>query len=457
LHFYFEIQSTFKMSGNNWITQSPTVKILFIAFLCLILMIPCFMISGIIQERQSKQYEVNQEIYRKYGSPQMISGAILSVPVRLKSNNTKKDSSWTKAFFLPEKLSIKGKLIPEVRYQGIYKSVVYHTDLVISGVFRKPKPELLGLTSDRINLDNIRFNIPITDLRGVRGLPDLAIGGAKPEVTPSSHFGVGVGASLTNIFQNAETIPFKYTLRINGSQKVAFMPYGKTTEVSLSSDWPSPKFTGNFLPQERTISDKGFTAKWNVLEVSRDIPAQFLDGQISPETLRPADPYAGVESPGSNYFGVDLLQTVDIYQKAMRSTKYAILFLSFTFLTFFFSEMLSKRRIHPMHYLLVGLALCIFYTLLLAFSEHIGFYWSYAISSLAVVAQITWYTKSFMSNTKYSLIVGTILALLYGFLFTVLQLEDLALLIGSIALFIVLTIAMMLSRKIQWGGQEEYN
>ncbi|RLD77336.1 MAG: cell envelope integrity protein CreD, partial [Bacteroidetes bacterium] len=237
---------------------------------------------------------------------------------------------------------------------------------------------------------------------------------------------------------------FSFSLNLRGSEELYFIPLGKNTDVTIHAPWPNPKFNGAYLPDNHNITEEEFTANWHLLHLNRNYPQRWLGNQ-----------YNVAESS----FGVNLLIPVDHYQKSERSAKYAIMIIAFTFLIFFFVEVLNRTRIHPIQYLLVGLALIIFYSLLIAISEHINFNISYLISSAAVIVIVTLYSKSIYKNTRQTTITGLTLVILYGFIFITLQLQDYALLMGIIGLFIVMAIVMYLSRKINWyefGDKNDY-
>jgi len=225
------------------------------------------------------------------------------------------------------------------------------------------------------------------------------------------------------------------TIDLKGSQHLFFIPGGKTTDITLESDWKSPSFTGAFLPDEREVNEEGFKASWNILHLNRNFP-QFWTG----------NKYAVEESA----FGTELLLPVDNFLRSHRVARYAVLFLALTFLVFFFVEVLNHALIHPIQYLLVGVALIVFYVLLLSISEHIAFNWAYLIATAATLGLITTYTVSILKSRKLGMLLFSILAVLYTFIFILIQLEDYALLIGSIGLFVILAIVMYFSRKIDW-------
>jgi inner membrane protein len=252
--------------------------------------------------------------------------------------------------------------------------------------------------------------------------------------TKISDSGVSVMAPLD--LKSAKTYKFSFDLNLNGSQSLNFIPLGKETNINLASKWANPSFDGAFLPDQRQVSKDGFTAQWKILSLNRNYPQSFSE----------SDSYSIKDSA----FGVKFLVPIDQYQKITRSVKYAIMFIALTFLTFFFVEIFNKKRIHPIQYLLVGFALLVFYTLLLSISEHTNFNFAYILSSIATIILITLYSKAIFKNNFLSLLLGCILIILYGFMYVVLQLQDYALLMGSIGLFIVLAAVMYASRKIDW-------
>ena len=215
-----------------------------------------------------------------------------------------------------------------------------------------------------------------------------------------------------------------------------FVPIGKTTEVNLKSKWQNPSFIGAFLPDKRTINANGFTASWKVLHLNRDFPQQWTG--IAPISMN------------QSVFGVNLITPNDSYQQSSRSVKYAILIIALTFMSFFFLEILNRKRVHPFNYILIGLALCIFYTLLISISEFLSFNISYFLATAMTIGLVFLYSKSIFQNSRLAGLVSLVMLILYGFIFIIIQLEDTALLIGSIGLFLILAITMYVSRKIDW-------
>jgi len=232
-----------------------------------------------------------------------------------------------------------------------------------------------------------------------------------------------------------ETESFIFNVKLKGSQYINFVPVGKVTYVELTSDWPTPSFDGTFLPTTREVSEDGFTATWNVLHLNRNYPQAWIGAQ---------------HRVNESAFGVNLLLPVDSYQKTNRSIKYAILFIGLTFLVFFFIEIINQKRVHPIQYILVGLALSLFYTLLLSISEHTTFNVAYGISTALTIGLIAAYTKTILKSNALTGLMAGILIVLYLFIFILIQLQDYALLMGSVGLFVILGLVMYFSRKIDW-------
>jgi inner membrane protein len=322
--------------------------------------------------------------------------------------------------------------------------VVYQSKIKAEGIFRHPDFEKLNIKANFIDWENAFVIIGISDLRGIRSNIIFNWDNMSKESTSGidnsslAESGVTVKIPLTEENADNRTYSFNFTLMLNGSNGLFFIPVGKTTSVTISSPWNTPSFDGAFLPDQRDISE-GFTAKWNVFNYNRNFPQMWTGSKYQFH---------------SSEFGVNLILPVDHYQKVMRSAKYAIMFIALTFLVFFLVELLSNKRIHPLQYLLVSIGLVLFYSLLLALSEQMHFNIAYLLSALAIIGLITAYSHSIFKEKKQTMMMGGFLTLLYLFLFTVLQLEDLALLFGSVGLFIALAVVMYISRKVDWYQNE---
>jgi inner membrane protein len=240
---------------------------------------------------------------------------------------------------------------------------------------------------------------------------------------------------------NQDKLTFNYTLDLTGSDELSFLQLGKTTDVQIDGDWNSPSFDGRFLPDTRKITDNSFSAHWRMLYYNRPFPQQWsaddtlLNSQIKQQ---------------NSAFGVKLRLPVDEYQKTTRTNKYAILIILLTFVSLFLTELIRKQKIHVFNYLLIGAAMIIYYSLLLSFSEQIGFNAAYLVASVATVTLITIFIASLLKNKLAALLFALILSVFYLFIFIIIQLEDFALMMGSIALFVIVALLMYFSRKINW-------
>src|SRR3989339_596146 len=256
-------------------------------------------------------------------------------------------------------------------------------------------------------------------------------------------------------------IKYKYELNLvlNGSRDLEFVPIGRTTEVRLASTWTDPSFQGSFLPNKYNLNENGFSADWKILEINRNFPQSFLGTMTLDEGTNTAfNKYEEAIQVGgvqSSSFGVRLLVVADEYQKTVRALKYAIMILSLTFLILFFFEAINKKRVHALQYILIGLALSLFYVLLLSIAEHLGFDLAYWISVVATLGLIMFYSKSVFAAWRPAMIESLILFFIYSFIFVILQLKDYALLVGSVGLFVILAVVMYVSRKIDWYNLSE--
>ena len=468
---------TFYERFSEWTRHSIMLRVISIAILVLLLLIPASMIEDLIRERSSYRDAAIREVSSKWGEAQTITGPVLTLPYTnyFKDNEGKVTSTTEYAHFLPESLTVTAELQPETRYRGIYDVVVYTTQISCEGQFTYPDITTLNINETDVRWNDAYVSIGIPDVRGIEEAVTLTWGQQRnkfdPGVPSSDLFASGISTPV-RLDSAQRTIPYQFDLQLKGSRSLSFMPLGRTTQVNVRSDWPNPSFDGAFLPDERDIDESGFSARWEVLHLNRNFPQAWKGSQYrfastannpsgSPDyyydrAIEAAAATASTEASGYR-FGVNLLRPVDEYQKSMRSAKYAILFIALTFLVFFFVETLNRKRIHPIQYLLVGLALCIFYALLVAISEQLNFNVAFIISSIAVTVLITLYCHSIFKQQKLTLFIGLLLVMLYGFVFTLLQLQDYALLIGSIGLFGILAVVMYFSRKIDWYALAEGN
>ncbi len=435
---------------NNWSKNSVGMRIFTIAFLILILLIPVSMVKDLIHERENYQQTAINEIGQKWGNHQTITAMVVTLPYYTYS--TTKERGVTKthkhkhyAHFLPNDLNIKSNISPEKRYRGIYEVVVYNGELSIDGYFDGIDIGKLGIEPENVLWNQASLNLGISDLRSIQNNVTVKWNKQTLDFNPGIESNDVIYSGISTkikLDDSIEKYSFNISLNINGSKGISFTPLGKTSNVTVSSNWPDPSFNGAFLPDTREITDSGFNAQWQVLHLNRNYPQQFTDNN---------------SNINSSNFGVDLILPVDHYQKSMRSVKYAVMFISLTFLFYFFSQIKKRVRIHPIQYLIIGLAICLFFTLLIAISEHLQFQYAYLIGSIAIISSITTYSYFIFKDRLITSILAGILIILYGFIYVIIQIQDFSLLIGSIGLFIILSSIMYLSRNIDWyniGGKE---
>ena len=450
---------------NKWIQESIMIKLLSIGFLILILLIPSNWIQDMIVERQQRAGEVMQEVATKWSGRQAITGPVLVIPFRKEEMIDRgKDGKEIrevvdKAFFLPEQLDITGKINPEILNRGIFDAVVYESAVQIKSSFGKPDFKSLGISDEMILWNGAHIVCGITDLRGISDNPVFTVADKAFTAEPSNHIGVSVRTKPTENnpyssearmetssssgivtklnWENADSFTGNVSIKLNlkGSQRLDFVPVGKTTDVKLDGPWADPSFDGEFLPTTREITKQNFSASWKVLHFNRPFSQEWTG--------------SGQELAGAD-FGVRLLLPVDQYQKSMRTSKYGVLIILLTFISLFLVEIIQKVRIHPFQYILIGAALIIYYTLLLSFSEHVGYNVAYIVSSIATVILVSLYSTSFLPSKKLSVLLLLLLVIFYAFVFIIILQQDFSLLIGSLGLFLIISLLMYFSRKINW-------
>ncbi len=422
------------------------LKLSIIVFIALFLLASTTLITKLIQEREGLKYSAISEVSSKWGNAQTVSGPFISVPYNRYEKQINEDKSIEiithKEFihFLPENLEIKGTINTEKRKRGIYEIVVYNSEINISGIFKNIYAGDLNIDNNNIFWDKAVLTTGISDLRGIENQITLNWNNREisfnPGTTTNDVVFTGINAKIP-LLNTIDTISytFAFKLDLKGSSLLYFVPMGKTTNVNLKSSWNNPKFNGAFITDNNQVNESGFTANWNILHLNRNYPQVWTNNQYQ---------------ISDSAFGVDLILPVESYQKITRSVKYAVLFIGFTFLVFFFVEILKKKFIHPVQYILVGVSLIIFYTLLLSVSEHTDYNTAFLISAVSTLLLISAYVKAILKSWSLTFLISGILLILYTFNFVIIQLQDYSLLIGSIGLFVVLALIMFFSRKVDW-------
>lgn len=437
------------------IFQSTTAKMVMVGFLTLVLLIPLEFVKNLINERSQRQKEVVEEVSNLWGKEVSFYGPIMRIPYKtfkettIVDEKTKKTiiqriSSTENAYFFPEKLNNISDVKKNTSLKrGIYNNIVFTADMKFNGNFNKPNFEKLGIKEEDVLWDKAAIIVKTTNLKSIKSDLKIKINNqllafeSKPE--DDDFYGTLETSSFDykTITPN-NSINFNFNMQYNGSDSISFIPIGKTTTVSVDSDWESPSFNGSFAANNSTkkIDKNGFHADWKILDINRSFSQQFT------KKVPTLNEYA---------FGVKLIETVNEYQQNERASKYGFLVIGLTFLIFFLIQSISKISIHIFQYSMIGLALIMFYTLLISITEHSSFSLAYAVAGVSVVTLITMYSISILKNKKFPMFIGISLTVLNSFIFVIIQLEDYALLVGSIGLFFILAAVMYFSRQIDWS------
>ena len=412
------------------------------------LLVPITMIYTLVYERTSRRDEATAAISNEWGKPQLLSGPVLTLPFVyfVERSNAPRDRIEDRAVFLPERLQVEASINPEIRARGLFEVPVYRTAVTMTGHFAAPEISRLFSGAAEARWDEAQVGVAISDPRGIAGPvqftwrgASIAVRGGLADHTLGS---AGIHA-IVPVAQNANgPLAFSMTLEVNGTRSLEFLPVADDTAIRMRSSWRHPGFQGAPLPYSRTITADGFSAEWRVPQFGHGFPSVWRATTVKRGSLSDAFAAAAV--------GVTLVQPVDIYQQASRAMKYAVLFVVMTFVVAFLWEIIGGVLIHPIQYLFIGFALCLFYLLLLALSEHLGFDAAYLWSSISTVLLITWYWQWVIRARGRALLMLVALGTLYGFLYLLLRAEDSALLAGAIGLFVMLALVMFLTRRIDW-------
>lgn len=443
------------VAAQVWSKSKVIVKGIFIGILVILLLIPTFFVTGLIEEREARQKEAIAEVSSKWAGRQTISGPVVVLPywTNIMDANNKMVVTRQSAYFLPEELKMQAAVSPQERSRGIYKIILYQSDISMSGSFKNISLGKLKLPADKVIWNEAYVKMNVADTRGLNEELKLKWNDTTLEFAPQTFTDAlpdGMTAPLTISSEaDLQQVSFSSQININGSEQLLFTPLGKTTTVSVQARWPHPSFTGSMLPQQSNIGRDSFSATWKSLAHKRNFP-QHWTGSLYTSPMHGMDRTGSASHIQASDFGVDLFIPVNGYQKTLRSIKYAVLCILLTFAAFFLIETAHKKNVHPFQYGLIGLALVLFYLLLLSISEYTGFNIAYIIAAVATISLIGWFVKGILDSGKLSLFLSTLLLLVYVYVFTILQLQDYALLFGSIGLFLSLAAIMYFTRKIRW-------
>jgi inner membrane protein len=425
------------------IKNSQFVRIVLITILVLVLQIPTVLLQNVVNDRQNLRQEAISGITQNWGQAQSIIGPRLYVPYIRRTKVGKEERAEGKvAAFLPDSLQINGDLDTDIRYRGIFEVPVYQAKLDIRGQFSRPDFSAWGVRPEDILWERAELVVQVSDAHAIQNQASMNWNNKEiPFTAGQGRYGSaeqGINAKLKDRM-TGNSFDFSIPLTVNGSERINFAPLGKLTTVKLKSDWGNPSFQGVWLPTQRTVTQNSFEATWSIPSLGRNYPQQWNNES-------PVD----MTTVMASVFGADLISPVDNYRMADRSIKYSFLFLILTFAVFWLFESITRLRVHPLQYLLVGVAMSMFYLLQLAISEHLGFKIAYVIASAAVVVLLTAYSIAVLQAKQRGGIIGVMQIALYSYLYVVLANQDYSLLMGSIGLFIFVAIAMYFTRRMGW-------
>ncbi len=428
-------------------------KLAVIVGLFALLAVPLMMIQGLVYERSSFRETAQADIAQTWTGAQWLGGPIMVIPyaTRYTANLRDPDTGhyqtetklrWHHAVFMPQSMQFTGEVQTQLRWRGIYSVPVYSGEFRVEGSFsRAPLTAFQAATPDFERWGTPSVNLLIEDVRGIGANPSLRWNGAPLRFQPGAtvaDMGGGIHAEAPELGEDTD-YTFTVDLMLRGSSSLNIAPVAEQVSIALRSPWPHPRFFGRFLPTEREVADEGFSANWALTSFSTDAANNLracLQGDCN--------------GLNANVVGVQFIQTVDGYQKISRATKYGALFILLTFTAFVLTELLTARRLHAVHYGLVGASLSIFYLLLLSLSEHMGFAQAFVIATAACLVLIVSYLSGVFNSLRLAMAYGSGIALLYSMLYAILRSEDFALLMGSMLLFVLLGAVMMLTRRVNW-------
>ncbi len=438
--------------------RSPAFKFFLIGLLIVLLLIPLLLVFGLVTEREGRARQVEGEVARIWGAAQQVSGPFLVVPytVRLETMQADKRIEQVqerRAVFLPEQLDLKADVASKVLHRSIYDVVVYTAKVTFSGRFLAADMAAVAADAQTVRWREATFALGLSAVSGLKEAASLTINGQRqlpfapsigiPTATQNGiHVRLADAGDQVLAAPDAATKPFDFKLELvfGGSSSLDFAPVARETRLAMTSDWPHPSFTGAFLPVDRSISATGFTASWRVPHLARSVPHAWSLATAGIDRFRPYQ------------FGVQLYKPVDFYSLVTRAAKYGVLFLALAFMAVFVLELVSARRVHPVQYLFVGLAMIFFYVLLLSLAEQIGFGLAYLIAAGASGGMLSIYVGAVLQSRPLGLAVLAVFAALYGLLYLILSLEDYALLAGAILGFAALTTVMFATLRVDWSG-----
>jgi len=440
--------------------DSLTMRAVLIGILAIVMLVPLAFVGEIVYERGNRYNTVLDDIARTWGGTQTVIGPVLSVPfteVKIiqqtltESDGTSRTIDKTVrteqiAHFLPDDLMMNVRIADEVRERGIFRSLVYAAELDVVASIDALEMASLSSQIESIHWDKAWLSIGLSDTRAIKEVSLFEWNGQSSMLSPGTQMpelASGFHAALPEL-DPAQLHTVKIRLNVAGSGSFNFAPFGESTRVRMESTWPHPSFQGDSLPDEHVITDKGFTANWDIPHLARNYPQAWVAGHTDIDALE-------------FVAGVSMFEPVSLYSQVTRAVKYGILFIGLTFLTLLIVEIAIKQRMHIVQYALIGISLCLFFLVLLSLSEHIAFIRAYIAAALVTITMISFYVGVVLHSAIRALSVAVLLISLYAVLYSLLQLEDYALLVGTALLLVVVMVLMIVTRNLRQGGRIDGN
>ncbi|MBO9714011.1 cell envelope integrity protein CreD [Sphingomonas sp.] len=455
----------------NAITRSPGFRLILAGIPAMMLAVPLFMLYLLVYDRENQAETARASIAQGWGGPQRLAGPVLVLPYKVQTSETvqvngkaetRTKEEWDELYLAPEALSLDTRVAPERRRRSIHETVVYSAEVRGAARYRLPADlARLNLKPEQIAFDRAELRFGVSDPRGLRAGSSVTVGGTTLAPQPGNGLaatgGAGFFVPVDATSLQAAPLAASFAFGVRGHAQLSLMPRAGQTEWKLTSPWPHPSFVGAFLPDARQVSAQGFTATYRISNLA--LGATLLartDLEAPAAAVIATNPYALVRGPDARESttpeaAVQLVQPVDVYAQINRSVKYGFLFIAFTFLAFLMFDVIGGRRVSPVEYLLVGAGLVLFFVMLLAFAEVMGFLVAYLAASGAIVGLLTAYSAAVLGSWARALLIAALLVALYATMYVLLSLEDYALLVGSLLLFAALAAVMFLTRNLEWG------
>lgn len=461
-------QTGARASTGTKITATPGFKFILLGFISLLLLLPTLLVWGVVEERAQRATDVAAEISLGWGGRQLINGPYLVIPYSVSvTRNNKTEQETRFATFSAEDAAFLATFDVEERRKSIYSTPLYQSKLSIKGTFAAVSLDAITARDGKPDLNNAFIAMGIADTSGFRSDVDLKIGAgqtralavapglrgmaapgwratrtARPVRSRGRRTASGGIHALVNESEARNGFTFDMQFVLNGSRTVAFVPAAKNTQLSTTSNWPHPGFDGRFLPIQRSITDTGFEAAWSIPNLARGIDLQTLG--------------TGLPNP-SSIIQINFVEPLKFYQIISRTLKYAIAFFALIFLAVFIMELSGTHKLHWIQYILVGLAMVVFYILLLALAEHIGFDLAYGLAATATALLIALYVGRTLSAKRSGIIMGVVIGLSYAIIYLVMKEQEYALLAGALIAFVAIATTMYATRDTDWSGTGSRN